>query len=61
MIRAGFEIANRRPMPPVGALYLMQSRTRSLKVSAPKQRVEVSMDTDACGQIPQPVKIIHAG
>ena len=61
MIRASFDIANRQPKPPTGALSLLQSRPQTLKVSPPRQRLEVAVDAETRAQLPQAVKIIHAG
>jgi hypothetical protein len=59
-IPAASEISNRRPTPPVTALYLMQLRSHALKISPPTNRTRLAVH-EIHPEIPQPVKIIHVG
>jgi len=59
--RAGAPIAHRQPVPQGNALYLMQMRAHSLKISASRQRLYVAVERDAKAEIPQPIKITHTG
>jgi hypothetical protein len=60
--RSGAPIAHRQPAPPQGsALYLMQMRAHGLKISVSRQRLHVAVERDAKAEVPQPIKITHAG
>jgi hypothetical protein len=48
---------NRRPAPPVAALYLMQLRAQDLKISPSPRRTRVQIEEEAKGENEQPVKI----
>ncbi|HVU09409.1 MAG TPA: hypothetical protein VHG89_12780 [Verrucomicrobiae bacterium] len=43
------------------ALYLMQLRPHGLKISASRQQLRVTVQTDDKSEVPQPIKITHAG
>jgi hypothetical protein len=60
-IRAEIEAANRRPAPSLAALYLMQQRPQPFKISPLRRRLQVTIDGETGGQVPQSVKITHAG
>jgi hypothetical protein len=45
-------------MPQV-ALYLMQPRSETLKISHPRRRLQVAIDVEARADASGPVKIIH--
>jgi hypothetical protein len=51
-------VTNRQPMPQV-ALYLMQPRMESFRISPPRRRVQVAIDPEAHAEASGPVKIIH--
>jgi hypothetical protein len=51
------QLANRRTAPPASALYLMQLRTQSMKISSPSRRLRLEITTDIEGENPEPVKI----
>jgi hypothetical protein len=51
-------VTNRQPIPQV-ALYLMQPRLESLKISPPRRRLQVAIDAEAHAEASGPVKIIH--
>jgi hypothetical protein len=54
---AEVQMMNRRPGSPAGALYLMQLRAQSLKISPPhRTRLEIQAEPDT--ETAQPVKII---
>jgi hypothetical protein len=48
---------NRRPAPPVAALYLMQLRAQDLKISTSPRRTRVQIKEEANAETEQPVKI----
>jgi len=60
-VHGGVTSANRRVELPITALYLMRSRPAALKVSPPRRRLQVADDAESLADVPQPVKIIHAG
>ena len=51
-------VTNRQPMPQV-ALFLMQPRSETLKISPPRRRLQVAIDVEARVEASGPVKIIH--
>jgi hypothetical protein len=51
------QLMNRRTAPPASALYLMQLRTQSMKISSPSRRLRLEITTDIDGETPEPVKI----
>jgi hypothetical protein len=56
------ELAYRRPTPPLAPLYLMhQPRPQAGKVFPPKRRFQIIVDDTTEAQLPQFVKITHAG
>jgi hypothetical protein len=55
------EAANRRPAPQMAAFYLMPPRPLAGNVFPPRRRLQISIDGMAHAQIPQSVKITHAG
>lgn len=59
--RSNAEVTNRHALSQLAALYLMQVRAPQLKISPPRKRLYVAMDAETREQIPQSVKIIHAG
>ena len=60
-IRVPSPVKNRRPMPPVAALYLAQLRPSSLKVPPRRPRQQISISIEAAPEKPSPVKIIQTG
>ena len=55
----GADLLNRRPAPPVAALYLMRLRaTQNLKIAQQPRRKRVEIDAEAAPETAQPVKII---
>ena len=58
--RAEVEIARLRQAPPA-ALYLMQPQPQLQKDFPVKRRLLITIDGEPGDQIPQSVKIIHAG
>jgi hypothetical protein len=58
-IRACAEMANRFPAPQMVPLYFLRLGSQTRKISVPKRRLAVAVDSRA--QVPCPVKIIHAG
>ncbi|HTR43013.1 MAG TPA: hypothetical protein VMH87_15470 [Pseudomonadales bacterium] len=49
---------NRRPAPPVAALYLMRLRAQGLKIDSEPRRTRLQIeDAEAGEETPQPVKI----
>jgi hypothetical protein len=59
--RAEVEVAKRRHTAPLAALSLMQQRPQSQKIFPARRRLLVTIDGETNGQIPQSVKITHAG
>lgn len=57
--RGHVEIKPRQPMNSTSAFYLMQLRTRAIRISVPKHRVTITIDPETSAEIPYPVKIIH--
>jgi hypothetical protein len=55
---AASQMLNRRAAPPASALYLMQLRAQSMKISSPSRRLRLQISTDIDSEAPQPVKII---
>jgi hypothetical protein len=51
-------VTNRQPVPQM-ALYFMQPRLESLKISPPRRRLQVAIDVEARTEASVPVKIIH--
>lgn len=51
-------VTNRQPVPQM-ALYLMQPRSETVKISPPRRRVQIAVDVDARAEASGPVKIIH--
>ena len=51
-------VTNRQPVPQV-ALYLMQPRLESLKISPPRRRLQVAIDPETSAEGSGTVKIIH--
>jgi hypothetical protein len=51
------QLVNRRMAPPASALYLMQLRTQSMKISSPSRRLRLEITTDVDVENPEPVKI----
>jgi hypothetical protein len=54
---AGSQLVNRRSPAPAAALYLMQLRAQSLKISPP-HRVRLEISTESGPETPEPVKIV---
>lgn len=55
---AASQIFNRRGAPPASALYLMQLRAQSMKISSPSRRLRLQISTEIDSETPQPVKIV---
>jgi hypothetical protein len=53
------EVGNRWPEPVSPALYLMQLRLPKLRISTPKKKLPVIMDSESHDGFPQSVKIRH--
>jgi hypothetical protein len=51
-------VTNRQPVSQV-ALYLMQPRLETVKISPPRRRLQVTIDVEARTEASGPVKIIH--
>jgi len=51
-------VTNRQPVPQV-ALYLMQPRSETLKISPPRRRLHVAIDPETPTEGSGSVKIIH--
>jgi len=58
--RSGAPIAQRPPVPPGNAPYLMQMRPHGSKITAARPRLYVTVERDAKAEMPQPIKITHA-
>ncbi len=54
------QVTNRQPAMEMAALYMMQVRTRALKVSQPRRRLRVFADAETRAEICHSVEIIHA-
>jgi hypothetical protein len=59
--RAGVAVTGRQPVPPLGALYLMPQRPQLQRDFPVRRRLQITIDGEFGGQIPQSVKITHAG
>ena len=51
------EVTDRQPSPPGAALYLMQLRSATRKISTPRRRLAVTVEREADAEAPHPVKI----
>lgn len=51
------EMLNRRPEAPTGALYLMQLREQSVKISSPTRRLRLEVNDDGPCEIAEPIEI----
>jgi len=51
------EVTDRQPSAPAAALYLMQLRSASRKISVPRRRLAVTVDNETETGHPRPVKI----
>jgi hypothetical protein len=59
--RAHGEAANHQHAPQPAALCLMQLRSHVMRISMSKRRLQIAIENRAEEEIPQPVKITHAG
>ena len=59
--RAAGEAANPQRAPRVPALCLMQLRSHVMRISMAKRRLQIAIENQPEGELPQPVKIKHAG
>ncbi|HEV2436240.1 MAG TPA: hypothetical protein VG077_09595 [Verrucomicrobiae bacterium] len=59
--RASGEAANLQRAPRVPALCLMQLRSHVMRISMSKRRLQIAIENQPEGDLPQPVKIKHAG
>jgi hypothetical protein len=59
--RAEVEVARLRYTPPLAALSLMQQRPLLQKGFPTRRRLHITIDGETNSQIPQSVKITHAG
>jgi hypothetical protein len=60
--RAEAQIDNRRHAPPMGALSLMQPpRPQAGRGFPARRRLQITVDDTTYAQLPQSVKITHAG
>ena len=57
--RGKAEVTNRLPEKVSPALYLMQLRLPKFKISPPKTKLPVAVDSETRAQIEHPVKIRH--
>jgi hypothetical protein len=55
------EVTGGQPASSLAALYLTQQRPQLQKVFQARRRLQITIDGEAGGQIPQYVKITHAG
>ena len=55
------EAANQQRASQPAALCLMQLRSHVMRISMSKRRLQIAIENQAEGEIPQPVKIKHAG
>jgi hypothetical protein len=60
-IHGDAKVVNRRYVPPVDALSLMQRPPPSTKALPPRRRLQITIDGETSALIPQSVKITHAG
>ncbi len=51
------EVTDRQPSPSASALYLMQLRASSRKISPPRRRLAVTVEQESDADAPHPVKI----
>ncbi|HTQ51187.1 MAG TPA: hypothetical protein VMJ12_10785 [Candidatus Acidoferrales bacterium] len=59
--RASGEAANQQQRAPrAPALCLMQLRSHVMRISMSKRRLQIAIEDQAEGELPQPVKIKHA-
>ncbi len=59
--RASGEAANPQRASRAPALCLMQLRSHVMRISMSKRRLQIAIEDQAEGELPQPVKIKHAG
>ncbi|HUA38544.1 MAG TPA: hypothetical protein VMA35_09160 [Candidatus Sulfopaludibacter sp.] len=59
--RASGEAATQHRAPRAPALCLMQLRSHVMRISMSKRRLQIAIEDPAEGDLPQPVKIKHAG
>jgi hypothetical protein len=59
--RAHGEAANQQSAPRAPALCLMQIRSHVMRISQSKRRLQIAIENQSDGEVPQPVKITHAG
>jgi len=60
--RAQAGLNHRRPAPQLAALYLMQPpQPQAGRIFPPKRRLQITVDDNPRAQLPQSVKITHAG
>jgi hypothetical protein len=59
--RASGGAANQQRAPQTAALCLMQLRSHVMRISVSKRRLQIAIENQAEGELPQPVKIKHAG
>ena len=57
-VRGLAEVTNRQPIPQTVA-YLLQPHLQALKISPPRQRMQIAVETVAHTDDPDMVKIIH--
>ena len=58
--RSNGEAANQQRASQPAALCLMQLRSHVMRISMSKRRLQIAIENQAEGEIPQPVKITHA-
>jgi hypothetical protein len=58
--RAHGEAANQQRASQPPALCLMQLRSHVMRISMSKRRLQIAIENQAEGELPQPVKIKHA-
>jgi len=51
------EVTDRQPSTPAAALYLMQLRSATRKISTPRRRLTVAVENDTDAETPRPIKI----
>ena len=51
------EVTDRQPSAPATALYLMQLRSATRKISVPRRRLAVTVEPETDAETPRPVKI----
>ena len=59
--RAQGEAAGPQRATQPAALCLMQLRAHVMRISMSKRRLQIAIENQADGEVPQPVKITHAG